>query len=80
MNLFFQFSSKCSESGFFYTNSVYIPNNKKLDVQSADFLGSTGNFKDQIFQLNRGNYLCFYSENAGFSGLTVSIIAKMINT
>lgn len=80
MNLFFQFSNKCSGSGFFYTNSVYIPNDKKLDIQSADFLGSTGDFKDQIFQLNSGNYLCFYSKNANFSGLTVSIIAKMINT
>ena len=79
MNLFFQFSNKFSESGFVYTNSIYIPNFKKLDVIKVNFLGSTGDFKDQIYQLNDGNYTSFYAANSNFAGLTASITAKMVD-
>ena len=79
MNLFFQFSNKFSESGFIYTNSIYIPNFKKLNVLRVNFLGSTGDFKDQIYQLNDGNYTSFYADNSNFAGLTASVTAKMVD-
>lgn len=79
MNVFFQFSNKFSESGFVYTNSIYIPNFKKLNVLKVNFLGSTGDFKDQIYQLNDGNYTSFYADNSNFAGLTASITVKMVD-
>lgn len=78
INVIFIFSNKKNDKGFYYTNSVYIPNNYTFKVVSASFIGSDGNFKDYIKLNKNKNYIYFYSNNDNFAGLTLSIEAYTI--
>lgn len=81
VNILFHFSDKPNSiPNFYYTNSVYIPNNYELNVRTASFLGSVGNFANQITMNKSGNYICFYASNSAFAGLTLSVEAYMIKS
>lgn len=79
VNIIFHWTDKTPVGGqYYYTNSIYIPADYTLNVQTAMFLGSSGNFASQIKLSQRGCYLYFYSDNANFAGLDMSIEAYMV--
>lgn len=79
LNIILHWTNKTTVNGqYYYTNSIYIPSNYTLNIQSAMFFGSTGNFAEQINISQRGCYLYFYSDNANFAGLDMSVEAYMV--
>lgn len=77
INILFHFSEKTDSYGTYYTNSVYIPNDYEFELEYAGFIGSVGNFANQLTLHKSGNYINFYASNSAFAGLTLSIEAYM---
>ncbi|WP_099468312.1 hypothetical protein [Konateibacter massiliensis] len=57
-----------SDSGFYYTNSFYIPSSTTVEISNVNVFGASGNFAND-FKLSRyGNYLSFYTGNKNLAG------------
>lgn len=78
VNIIFHWSNKPTNGEIYITNSIYIPSNCTLNVQSARFLGSSGNFASEIEISQTFCFLYFYSGNSNFAGLDMSIEAYII--
>ena len=74
MNILFNFSNKATGGGLYITNSVYMPKNLTFTLSEVVFIGSSGNFVNQIAVNRNGNYINLSATNSAFAGLTASCV------
>ena len=78
MNILFNFSNKATSGGGVYiTNSVYMPKNLTFTLSEVVFIGSSGNFVNQVAVKRNGNYINLSATNSAFAGLTVSCVGTI---
>ena len=78
MNILFNFSNKATIGGGLYiTNSVYIPKNLTFTLSEVVFIGSSGNFVNQVAVKRNGNYINLAATNSAFAGLTASCVGTI---
>ena len=77
MNILFNFSNKATDGGLYLTNSVYMPKKLTFTLSSANFIGASGNFVNQIAVNRNGNYINLTAENPAFAGLMVSCVGMI---
>ena len=78
MNILFNFSNKATiDGGVYITNSVYIPKNLTFTLSEVAFIGSSGNFVNQITVNRNGNYINLSATNSAFAGLTARCVGAI---
>ena len=77
MNILFNFSNKTTDGGLYLTNSVYIPKNLTFTLSEVAFVGSYGNFVNQVTVNRNGNYINLAATNSAFAGLTASCVGTI---
>lgn len=78
VNILFNFSSITNGSGFYFTNSVYVPNADKFSILSCRKLNGNSEYKDAVVISKSSNFISLYSSDSGFAGSTISAICSFI--
>lgn len=78
VNIKLQIFSTESDSGFYYTNSFYIPSSATVEIKDVNIFGASGNFASYFTQSRYGNYLSFYTTNKNLAGMDSNFLVSII--
>lgn len=75
-NILFVFGTIMNGSGFYFTNSIYIPDTKHFSIISCKKLNETTEFKHVVVISQSSNYVSLYSADSSLAGSIISAICS----
>ena len=76
-NFTFAVSAERTDSGFYFSTSVFVGKYSSIEVLSASVVGSSGDFKDSLSLNVNNGVIDFYTGNSSLAGKTMILTIQL---